>query len=56
MQVNDRLYIINKYGKFLRKITYIKNDKFEFKHGWGHIDEITLNPGSKSKVKYIFKL
>jgi hypothetical protein len=49
------IYVINEYGKFLKKITYITPYVFEWSFGWGNIQQLERNKDTKSKVKLIFK-
>lgn len=45
MEINDYIYVVNEYGKFLRKI--------EWNSGWATIDELIPNEDKESKVKFI---
>ena len=53
MQQGTKFYLINKYGKFLRTITWIGETKFEWDSGYGLTSQLKPNPNNKSKVKYI---
>ena len=53
IQVGDRIYVINEYGKFLRTIGWIGENMFEWKWGWADRMQVIQNPDIKSKVKYI---
>lgn len=53
IQVGDRLYVHNGFGKFLRTIGWVGENKFEWKWGWASRDEVILNPDTGSRVKYI---
>jgi len=53
MKVNDYIYIVNEYGKFLRKIVWKGKYKFEWNSGWATIDELIPNEDKESKVKFI---
>lgn len=56
LKINTRIYVINNYGKFLRKIKHLQNGCFEYNCGYARIDQIETNPDSKSKVKFIVNL
>lgn len=53
MKLNDYIYVVNEYGKFLRKIVWKGKNKFEWNSGWATIDELTPNEDKESKVKFI---
>ena len=55
MELNDYIYVVNSYGKFLRKITWKGKNKFEWNSGWAKIDQLVPNEDKKSKVKFILK-
>ena len=49
----DRFYLINQYGTFLKKISWLGEHNFEWLGGWCDVDSLELNPNKKSKVKFI---
>jgi hypothetical protein len=53
MKKGDKIYIIDFYGKYLRTINYVGENKIEWKYGYAMKDKIEVNPDKKSKVKYI---
>lgn len=53
MELNDYIYVVNEYGKFLRKIVWKGKNKFEWNSGWAKIDQLVPNEDKKSKVKFI---
>ena len=53
MELNDYIYVVNSYGKFLRKIVWKGKNNFEWKSGWAKIDQLVPNEDKKSKVKFI---
>jgi hypothetical protein len=53
MEINDYIYVVNEYGKFLRKIVWKGKHKFEWNSGWATIDELIPNEDKESKVKFI---
>ena len=55
MELNDYIYIVNSYGKFLRKIVWKGKNKFEWNSGWAKINQLVPNEDKKSKVKFILK-
>lgn len=48
----DYFYLVNQYGKFLKKISWIKNQSFEWKNGFSKIESLIPNNNKKSKVKF----
>lgn len=49
------IYIYLSSGvKLLRKITYLCGEIFEYKGGWGKINQLKLNEDLKSTIKYEF--
>ena len=52
IKVGDRLYVFNKYGRFLRTIGWVGEHKVEWKWGWTNIEQIQLNPDKNSRVKF----
>lgn len=55
IKVGDRLYVFNKYGRFLRTIGWVGEHKVEWKWGWTNIDNLELNTKKGSKVKFLLK-
>ena len=55
LHLGEFIYVINQYGKFLRKINWLNTYYFEWNSGWANIDELELNTDKKSKVKFILK-
>jgi hypothetical protein len=53
MELNDYIYVVNEYGKFLRKVTWKGQYNFEWKSGWAPINKLSSNPDKKSKIKFI---
>jgi hypothetical protein len=53
MEINDYIYVVNEYGKFLRKVTWKNEYYFEWKYGWATIEQLIPNEDKKSKVKFI---
>lgn len=53
MKVGEKIYVIDWVGKFLRTITYVGQNKIEWKFGYAMKNQIQINPDKKSKVKYI---
>lgn len=53
MEINSYIYVVNEYGKFLRKIVWKGKYKFEWNSGWATIDELIPNEDKESKVKFI---
>jgi hypothetical protein len=53
MNVGDKLYKIDCNGRYLRTITYVGENKVEWRHGYATKVQIQLNPNKRSKVKYI---
>jgi hypothetical protein len=53
MKIGQRIYIFNKYGKFIRKISHVGENLIEWKYGYGKLCDILPNNDNKSKVKYI---
>lgn len=51
--LNEKFYLINEHGKFLKKIKYVKNETFEWESGWAYISQLKPNEG---KVKYLLDL
>ncbi len=47
IKVGDYVRIINEYGSFLRKVTYVGDNKFEWNYGWAKIEQLTLNKNNK---------
>jgi len=56
MELNDYIYIVNEYGKFLRKIVWKGKYKFEWNSGWANVNQLSSNPNKKSKIKFILNL
>jgi hypothetical protein len=54
IKVGDRLYVVNQYGKFLRTIGWVGENKIEWKWGWTNIDNISNNDNQGSRVKFIY--
>jgi hypothetical protein len=48
-----KFYFVNKYGKFLRTITWVGELKFEWDSGYALNSKLLPNPNKKSRVKYI---
>ena len=55
IKVGDRLYVFNKYGRFLRTIGWVGEHKVEWKWGWTNIDNLEPNTKKGSKVKFLLK-
>lgn len=55
LKLGEFIYVINEYGKFLRKIEWIGPYQIEWCYGWANIDQLELNTDKKSKVKFILK-
>lgn len=55
LKLGEFIYVINDYGKFLRKIKWLNTYHFEWNCGWANIDQLELNTDTKSKVKFILK-
>ena len=55
LYLGEFIYVINQYGKFLKKINWLNTYYFEWNGGWANIDELELNADKKSKVKFILK-
>jgi hypothetical protein len=53
MKLNDYIYVVNEYGKFLRKVIWKNEYYFEWNSGWATIEQLTPNEDNKSKVKFI---
>lgn len=53
MEINDYIYVVNEYGKFLRKIVWKGKNKFEWNSGWANVSQLSSNPDKKSKIKFI---
>lgn len=53
MEINDYIYVVNEYGKFLRKVIWKNEYFFEWNSGWASVDELIPNEDKKSKVKFI---
>jgi len=53
INLNDYIYIVNEYGKFLRKVIWKGEHYFEWNSGYAYIDELKPNENKKSKVKFI---
>lgn len=52
IKVGDYVRIINEYGSFLRKVTYVGDNKFEWNYGWAKIEQLTLNNNNKFILDY----
>ena len=52
IQKGDFFYLHNQYGTFLRKISWLGENKFEWKYGFSNVESLTLNSNKKSKVKF----
>lgn len=53
IQVGERIYVINQYGKYLRTIGWVGRNKVEWKWGWTNVEQIIQNPDTSSRVKYV---
>jgi hypothetical protein len=51
LKINDYIYIVNEYGKFLRKIIWKNEYYIEWNGGYAEISQLKEN--NNSKVKYI---
>ncbi len=54
LNINDYIYVVNSYGKFLRKVIWKGEHYFEWNSGYASVDEIKPNEDKKSKVKFIY--
>lgn len=55
LHLGEFIYVINRYGRFLRKITWLNTYYFEWNSGYGSINELELNTDQKSNVKFLLK-
>ena len=53
LHLGERFYLINGNKKFLKKVTCVSDYNFEWRDGWGNIDQLKLNPNKKSNVRFI---
>ena len=53
--IGQFIYIVNQYGKHLRKVNWLGNNLFEWHIGFAEIEQLELNTDKKSKVKFILK-
>ena len=52
IKVGDYVRIINEYGSFLRKVTYVGGNKFEWNYGLAKTEQLTLNNNNKFVLNY----
>ena len=53
IKVGTKIYVLLNGLKLLRTINYSSNEIFEWKWGWAFVNDLKINPDTKSKVKYI---
>ena len=53
LKKGDRFYLITSKGKFLRKITYLKDEKLEWSGGYARLYQFKPNEDEFSQVKWI---
>lgn len=56
LKLGDRIFIVDGYGKHLRKITYVSASCFEWSAGWANNSQLTINEDLNSKVKFVLNL
>jgi hypothetical protein len=49
----DFIYVVNSYGKFLRRLSWVGESNVEWKFGWCRLDQLVKNPDESSKVRLI---
>jgi len=49
----DKFYLITSKGKFLRKVTYIKDQKLAWAGGYARLYQMSVNDDDFSKVRWI---
>jgi hypothetical protein len=53
LKKGDRFYLITSKGKFLRKITYLNNEKLEWAGGFAREYQMKRNEDIFSSVKWV---
>ena len=56
LEFGECIYVLNEYGKFLKKINWVSDYNFEWRGGWANIDQLKINPNKKSNVRFILDL